>query len=112
MGLRDKLLSVSDLRTKEVEVPSWGAKLTIRELNLQESMDAFSNIKPDDDGNVTLGYDDVAKVVAFGVIDEDGERVFTDEDVPVLAKKGKAALMKLYTEITMLSGTVEDEVKN
>lgn len=112
MGLRDKLLSVSDLRTKEVDVPSWGMKLTIRELNLQESMDAFSGIKPDDDGNVTLGYEDVAKVVAFGVIDEDGERVFSDDDVPALAKKGKAALMKLYAEITKLSGTVEDEVKN
>lgn len=112
MGLREQLLAVNDLRTKEVDVPAWGMKVRIRELNLQESMDAFSDLKPDKDGNVTLKHEDVARVVAFGVIDEDGERVFSDEDAAALAKKGKAALMTLYAEITKLSSSIEAEVKN
>jgi len=112
MGLSQDLLDCNDLRTKEVEVPQWDTTLTIQELGLQEHMQAFGSIKPDDDGNVTLDYLDIAQTVAFGVVDEKGERVFSDEDVPKLARKNQKALMLLYTAITSLPISVEDEVKN
>lgn len=112
MGLRDDLLGIDDLRTKEVDVPGW-CKLTIRELGLQESMSAFGSLEPDDDGKITMAHTDIAQIVAYGVIDpETNERVFTDEDVTALVRKSKEALMFLYIEITKLSGSVEDEVKN
>jgi len=112
MGLSQDLLDFNDLLTQEVKVPQWKRTVTIQELGLQESMLAFGSIKPDDDGKVTLDHMDIAQIVAFGVIDpETGERVFSDEDVPKLARKNHKALMLLYTSITALSGSVEDEVK-
>ena len=111
MGLSQELLDFNDLRTKEVKVPQWKRTVTIQELGLQESMLAFGSIKPDDDGKVTLDHMDIAQIVAFGVIDDSGERVFSDKDVPKLARKNHKALMLLYTSITALSGSVEDEVK-
>ena len=111
MGLSQELLDFNDLRTKEVKVPQWKRTVTIQELGLQESMLAFGSIKPDDDGKVTLDHMDIAQIVAFGVIDDAGERVFSDKDVPKLARKNHKALMLLYTSITALSGSVEDEVK-
>ena len=113
MGLKDDLLSFSDLRTEEVEVKQWKRKVTIRELGLQESMGAFGSLKPDKDGKVTLDPADIAQIVAYGVIDpETGDRIFSDEDVPKLVKKNTKALMFLYGAITSLSGSVEDQVKN
>jgi hypothetical protein len=113
MGLKDSLLGLDDLRTKDVEVPAWKTTVTIRELGLQESMNAFGSLKPDKGGKVTLEPEDIAKIVAYGVIDpETGDRVFSDEDVPKLARKNTKALMLLYGAITSLSGSVEDEVKN
>ena len=105
-------LLLAALRTKEVEVPQWKTTLTVQELDLQDSMLAFGSIKPDSGGNVTLSPDEIASVVALGVVDENGDRVFTDEQVPQLVKKNHKALMLLYTEITKLSGSIEDEVKN
>ena len=113
MGLSQDIFDTDDLLTREVEVPQWNKTVTIRELGLQESMLAFGSVKADEDGNVTLDYLDIAQIVAFGVIDpETGDRAFTDEDVPKLARKNHKALMLLYTSIAALSGSVEDEVKN
>lgn len=113
MSLSESILGNDDLRTKEVEVPQWKTTLTVRELGLQESMIAYGSLKPTDTGEVTLGHSNIAQIVAFGVIDpETGDRVFSDADIPKLARKNHKALMTLYMAITALSGTVEDEVKN
>lgn len=113
MSISQDILGFEDLRTKKVKVSQWKTTLTIRELGLQESMQAYGSLQPTEDGEVTLAYGDIAKIVAFGVIDPaTGERAFSDADIPKLARKNHKALMMLYTEITGLSGTVEDEVKN
>lgn len=111
--LRDQLLALDDLRTKEVTVPVWKHKLTIRELGLQESLEWAGPDRVSKDGKVTLSGEDLAKVIAYGVINpETGERVFTNADIPKLASKNRRALMFLYNEITALSGSVEDAEKN
>lgn len=113
MGLGQDILDFDDLRTKKVEVKQWKRTLTIRELGLKESMLAYGSLKPGKGGEVTLDYNDIAQIVAYGVIDpKTNDRLWSDKDVTKLARKNKAALMKLYTAITKLSGTVEDEVKN
>lgn len=113
MALGKDILDTDDLRTAEVEVPEWKQTLTIREMGLQESMLAYGSLKPGEGGEVTLDYNDIAQIVAYGVIDpETNDRAFSDKDVPKLARKNKKALMFLYHSITDLSGSVEDEVKN
>ena len=113
MDLNQEILDFDDLRTLEVEVPQWKRTITVRELGLQESMLAFGSIKPTSDGQVTLTHEDIAQIVAYGVIDpETNERVFSDGDVPRLARRNQKAMMLLYVSITGLSGSVEGEVKN
>lgn len=111
MDLRSELLALDDLRTKQVTVPVWNREVRIREMGLQESLAMFAgnNVK---DGKVTLDAEDFARVVSCCVIDDDGKRVFTDKDIPALARKNRRALMFLYNEITGLSGNVEDAEKN
>jgi hypothetical protein len=107
------ILGLDDLRTKEVEVPHWKQKLTIREMGLDDGVHFASMMRAKGDGdNVSLTGEDIAGVVARGVIDENGERVFKDEDIPALARKSQKALLFLYSEIVGLSGDVEEAAKN
>ena len=95
-----EILGFDDLKTKVVTVKQWKCKLTIRELGLDEGLRLFDHVAGD---KVKVNAEQIAQVVAWGVIDSDGERVFSDEDVPALMKKSKAALVFLYGEITKLS---------
>ena len=105
------ILNFMDVRTSEVEVSEWNTTLRIKELGLDEGMSLFEKFKGLKEGEeFTLKARDIAQVVAWGVIDEEGNRVFSDDDVPALAKKNRNALMTLYTAITALAG--EDAAKN
>ena len=95
-----EILGFDDLKTKVVAVKQWKCKLTIRELGLDEGLRLFGQVV---DNKVTVNAEQIAQIVAWGVVDSDGERVFSDEDVPALMKKSKAALVFLYGEITKLS---------
>ena len=105
------ILSFNDLKTSEVKVKEWDCTLTIRELGLDEGIKLFAMARAYSEDEPTLSAADVAQVVVWGVIDpETGEQVFSDEDVPALAKKNRKPLMRLYAKITELSG--EDAEKN
>lgn len=105
------ILGLMDVKTSEVEVKEWNATLKIKELGLEEGMTLFDKFKGLKEGDeFTLTAKDIAQVVAWGVIDEDGARVFSDDDVPSLARKNRTALMKLYEAITSMTG--EDAEKN
>ena len=114
MELSQEILAFGDLRTKKVDVPQWKRKITVQEQGLQESLVSFGpDANVSKDGTITLNAIDIARVVAFGVIDPDsGERVFSDEDIPALARKNREALMLLYHAILELSGTPEEAEKN
>jgi len=103
------ILGFDDLRTKTVHVDAWDCDLMLRELDLECGVKLFSMVK-EVDGEFVMDADQVASVVAWGVIDENGERVFSDDDIPALRKKAREPLMFLYTEITGIS--VEDAEKN
>jgi len=104
------ILDFDDLRTKVVEVKEWGCELTVRELGLEDGLKMFSMVQDIDD-NPAINAEDVAQVVAWGVVDaETGDRVFSDDDISALAKKNSKPLMFLYQEIIALSG--EEAAKN
>lgn len=105
----DDVLAFDDLRTKTVSIAQWGgAKFTVRELGLAQGLELFAMFGGE---TAELTGEQVAKVVAWGVIDANtGERVFTDDHVPKLAQKNRDALLTLYRAITALSS--EDARKN
>ena len=104
------ILGLDDLRTETVRVEQWDRDLTIRELDLESAAKMLS-MGSEQDGEFTINAEQIASVVAWGVIDDDGERLFSDDDIPALQKKSRDALMFLYLKITGIS-SVEDAEKN
>lgn len=104
------------LKTKEVEVDELGGSVLIRELPAEYSADIASHIKL-----VSEGREQVAKVdtttmerlqFAYGVVGDDGEPIFTEDEVRVLAKKHGRAFKTVIAAIDDLSGVDKEALKD
>ena len=111
------ILAAPDLQTEDVEVPEWGGAVRVRSFTGRER-DAFeaSMVRGEGrDRKVDL-TNMRARLVGLTVIDETGQRLFTDEEVDLLGAKSGAALDRVFAvaqKLNGLSGTdVEELAKN
>jgi hypothetical protein len=115
---RDGILGAVDVQTEKVHVPEWGDDVIVRGLtgdeldNFQGSVRQF---RPTFDGKgmeaVLVQEGMRAKLLVKCLIDEAGERLFTDQDAPALGAKNGAVIDRLYDIASRLSGLSEDEKK-
>lgn len=105
---RDQILAASDLETREVEVPEWGGSVLVRALSGKER-DAYEASLMLIRGKTQIPNlaNMRAKLVARAIVDEDGKRLFTDQDVNALGLKSAAALNRVHDVVQELSGLNE-----
>ena len=105
MLTRDAILSADDLRTLVVSVPEWGGDVTVRELTGTERDEYESSVVRTDGDKVSVDARDMrAKLVVMSVVDEDGKRLFTVQDVKALGAKSAKALDRIMDVARSLSG--------
>lgn len=109
---RDAILQAQDLPTEDVEVPEWGGTVRVRALTGAER-DAFEQSVVEMRGKSTrMNLKNIrAKLVALTVVDEDGKRVFSDEDAELLGRKSAAALNRVFEVAQRLSGLRPEDVE-
>lgn len=104
---RDQILATADLPAEDVEVPEWGGTVRVRTMTAAER-DVISGITDD------IHF--MERLVAVVVIDEAGNRVFSDADVEALGKKSAHALTRVFRVglrlSSMQAGAVDGAVKN
>ena len=103
--LREQILAADDLGSEDVEVPEWGdgLTLTVRGLNAGE-VEEFGRAVNDGKLDNLL-----AKMVSKVVMNGDGKRMFTDDDVEALAAKSHIPLQRLFQAAQRVSGLDDDE---
>jgi hypothetical protein len=110
MLTRDEILAASDLAVEELTVKAWGGKVRIRAMN-GEDREAFEIA----DHKANRKHH-AARVVAYCVVDDAGNRIFSDADIDALAKKNGDALLDIVVRAKrlngMMPGEVAEEVKN
>ena len=111
------ILAAQDLQTEDVEVPEWGGAVRVRSFTGRER-DAFeaSMVRGEGrDRKVDL-TNMRARLVGLTVIDETGQRLFTDDEVDLLGAKSGAALDRIFAIAQKLNGLsgadVEELSKN
>jgi hypothetical protein len=115
---RDAILRAKDLDSEVVPVPEWGGAVRVRGLMAWERDDYEASCFPiDDKGKRRENFANMrARLVVLCVVDDEGRPVFQRSDVGDLASKSAAALDRLYTVASRLSGLsardVEDLEKN
>lgn len=117
MLTRDEILKKIDIESKVVAVPEWGGKVKVRGMTGEERDSFEGSITTVVDGKASVDTKNVrAKLIALCVIDEKGERLFTEKDALLLGKKSAAALQRIFDVASDLSGlskgSVEDAIKN
>jgi hypothetical protein len=109
---RDEILQVQDLPTEQVHVPEWGGDVLVRALTGAER-DMFEQSIVEQRGrNTRMNLQNIrAKLVALTVVDEQGNRIFKDEDVKWLGNKSAAALDRIFEVAQRLSGLRDEDVE-
>ena len=111
------ILAAQDLQTEDVEVPEWGGAVRVRSFTGRER-DAFeaSMVRGDGKDRKVDLTNMRARLVGLTVIDETGQRLFTDDEVDLLGAKSGAALDRVFAVAQKLNGLsgadVEELSKN
>jgi hypothetical protein len=108
---KDDILKAADNAPEEVECPEWGGSVLVRGMTGRER-DAFevSMMTSGRGGRREVNPVNVrAKLVARCVVDDDGNRLFTDADANELGAKSAAAVDRVYAVAARLSGMGDDD---
>ena len=109
---REEILASRDLRDETIDVPEWGGKIRVRSLTGWERDQYETSITQQSGGNVTFNLLNArAKMVALTVIDDDGDRVFSDEDTIELGKTSAVAVNRIFEVAQRLSGLTNEDVE-
>ena len=108
--LRRKILEADDLPTEIIDVPEWDTKVHVRGLTASER-DAYISEVVNPDTGAMRWKNASALLVVRTLVDESGERVFTDADAAELGEKSASALSKLFNAAMKLSGLTQEEVE-
>ena len=106
------ILAAADLKTEDVDVPEWGGSVRVRSFTGRER-DAFEAGMVRGDGKdrkVDL-TNMRARLVGLTVIDETGQRLFSDEEIDLLGAKSGAALDRVFAVAQKLNGLSSDDVE-
>jgi len=109
---RDQILQVQDLPTEDVEIPEWNGTVRVRGLTGAERDKFEASIVTRKGNKAEFNPENMrAKLVAMCVVDENGNRIFTDDDVKALGKKSASALDKIFQVAQKLSGLRPEDME-
>ena len=106
------ILSADDLKSQDVAVPEWHGSVRIRSLTGRER-DAFEAglVKGEGKERKVDMANMRARLVGLTVINEFGERLFTDDEVELLGAKSGAALDRVFSAAQRLNSLASEDVE-
>jgi hypothetical protein len=105
---KEQILSAQDIEKKEVPVPEWGGSVMVYGLTLAEKDIWNSSVMANGKASMTGA---TASLCSLCIRNEDGSRMFTDDDVDALGSKSAIALNRVFQVAQKLSGIGLDEVE-
>lgn len=107
---REDVIGADDLVTELVDVIEWGGSVCVRTMMAVER-DAFeANMLNEDETEHRL-ENLRARLVAACVVDEDGNCLFSEDDVEALGRKSARAMDRLFDVAQRLNGMGPEAVK-
>lgn len=106
---RQQILDAKDLKREVVDVPEWGddAQVSVSMLPAIDKdrwdKESFKNGAVD-----MIGFK--ARFITRTIVDENGDRVFSDEDAPHLERKSAPAVDRVFAVAARLNGMLAKQV--
>ena len=94
-------------------MPEWGGTVRIATLSIRDRNTMFQGMFDAKTGQAIPSAlaELPAKMCAYCIIDEDGNRIFTEQDIDQLAKKCASAIDRIAKAAEELNGVAPDSVK-
>jgi len=108
---RDDILGADDIERETVEVPEWGGEVLVRGLTAQQYIGMGFDLRDEEGLNTEKAQEMMPKIVSLGVIDENGDCLFTVGDIKTLGRKSFGPIERISTTILRLSGLTTEEVE-
>lgn len=111
---RDEILAAEDLPTATVAVPEWGGEVRIRTMTATARDEWEKRFIGKDDNPAArhAAWTNIrASLAARCIVDDEGKRVFADEDVAALGRKSSIALERVFTACRTLNALTEADVR-
>ena len=111
MLTKDAIIHVEDLDYEDEEVPEWGGTVRIRCMTGSERDSFEAAIYKIEGGNTKVVRDNFrATLLARCLIDENGNRLFSDKEINQLGKKNSKIISRLFEKAQKINGlTTEDQ---
>lgn len=107
---KNDIINAKDLEIERVVVKEWGGAVAVRGMTAKERDDfeheMFNQIENKSTKTVR------AKLVCRCCVDENGDRIFKDEDYIMLEKKNGRVVDKIFKVAQRLSGLTGKEVED
>ena len=103
MLTKDSILAVQDFTTKTVDVPEWGGSVLLRGLSSRDKDKFETELAETQDLNNLR-----ARLVVLSLVDENGERMFSDDEADSLGQKNALVIGRLFDEVRELSGMSDE----
>ena len=110
---REQIIGADDRKTEDVPVPEWGGVVRVRALSGAER-DAYEAgiVQLRGDGSKVVSLQNLrGRLVSLACVDEEGNRLFTDEDAIALGDKSASALERVFDVARNLAGLSENDVE-
>lgn len=110
---KDAIVGADDRKWEDVPVPEWGGEVRILGMSgternaYQSSLVVLGSNGQPQRVNLT---DQLAKLLAKSIVDEDFERLFSDKEIKALGAKNGAVLERLSEVAQRLSGLRKQDV--
>jgi len=109
---KDQILKADDRESVEVEVPEWHGSCLVGSMSSSER-DAFeaSMIDSKGKGDSKRLANFRARFVASCIVDEDGNRLFSNKDIVDLGKKSSAPISRLFDVARKINGMTDEDIE-
>lgn len=105
-----EILAAADVPHEEVDVPEWGGMVRVQTMT-GEARDRYEQAVFDSKSGKARLENIRAKLVAASIVDENGDLVFSDEDIKALGRKSAKALDRVFEAARRLSGLTDQDVE-
>lgn len=104
---KQQILEAQDIKTTTVAVPEWGGEVIVGTMTAAErdqfEMEALK-MRKSNGGELPTTTSIRARLAAWTLVDEQGNRVFTETEVLALSQKSGVALDRIFDAATSLNG--------
>ena len=107
---RDEILSKKELRREKVSIPEWGGDVFVSEMSA-ESRDEWEQAIVTRDKNKNL-QNPRAKLAVATIVDENGERIFTDDDINKVGKLSASVLDRICLVAQKLNKLMDRDLED